>query len=352
MKKIFALVLSVLMVFSLCACGGDDGKVTINVYNWGEYIANGEDGTLDVIREFEKATGINVNYTTYATNEEMYAKIKNGAGDYDVIIPSDYMISRMIDEEMLEKLDFANIPNYELIMDDYKSANYDPIGEYSVPYAWGVVGIIYNKEKVTKPVDSWDILWDEEYAGKILMFNNSRDAFAIALQKLGYSINTTDLAQIDEAAKLLNEQKKVRQSLVMDEIFDLIGNENSWIAPYYAGDALTIMSENENIGFAIPKEGLNRFVDAMCIPKGSKHKKEAEMFINFMCQTEIVLANSEMTGYSVPQKEAYEQLPDEVKSNEYAYPSDEVLARSEEFAHLPKEVLEHIQDLWIEIQFS
>ena len=351
MKKILALVISVVLLLSLCACG-DDGRVTINVYNWGEYIANGDDGTLDVIREFEKATGIKVNYTTYATNEEMYAKIKNGAGDYDVIIPSDYMISRMIEEGMLEKLDYANIPNYELILDDYKSANYDPTGEYSVPYAWGVVGIIYNKDKVTKTVDSWDILWDAEYAGKILMFNNSRDAFAIALQRLGYSINTTDLAQIDEAAKLLNDQKSVRQSLVMDEIFDLIGNGTSWIAPYYAGDALTIMSENDNIGFAIPKEGVNRFVDAMCIPKGSEHKAEAEMFINFMCQTDIVLANSEMTGYSVPQKEAYEQLPEEVKNNEYAYPSEEVIARTEEFAHLPKNVLEYIQDLWIEIQFS
>ena len=351
MKKILALVISVVLLLSLCACG-DDGRVTINVYNWGEYIANGDDGTLDVIREFEKATGIKVNYTTYATNEEMYAKIKNGAGDYDVIIPSDYMISRMIEEGMLEKLDYSNIPNYELIMDDYKSANYDPTGEYSVPYAWGVVGIIYNKDKVTKTVDSWDILWDADYAGKILMFNNSRDAFAIALQRLGYSINTTDLAQIDEAAKLLNDQKSVRQSLVMDEIFDLIGNGTSWIAPYYAGDALTIMSENDNIGFAIPKEGVNRFVDAMCIPKGSEHKAEAEMFINFMCQTDIVLANSEMTGYSVPQKEAYEQLPEEVKNNEYAYPSEEVIARTEEFAHLPKNVLEYIQDLWIEIQFS
>ena len=351
MKKTLAVVLSVMLLFSLCACG-DDGRVTINVYNWGEYIANGDDGTLDVIREFEKATGIKVNYTTYATNEEMYAKIKNGAGDYDVIIPSDYMISRMIEEGMLEKLDYSNIPNYELIMEDYKSASYDPTGEYSVPYAWGVVGVIYNKEKVTKTVDSWDILWDKDYAGKILMFNNSRDAFAIALQRLGYSINTTDLAQIDEAAKLLNEQKSVRQSLVMDEIFDLIGNGTSWIAPYYAGDALTIMSENENIGFAIPKEGVNRFVDAMCIPKGSEHKAEAEMFINFMCQTDIVLANSEMTGYSVPQTEAYEQLPDEVKNNEYAYPSEEVLANTEEFAHLPKNVLEYIQDLWIEIQFS
>ena len=352
MKKILALVLSVMLLFSLCACGGNDGKITINVYNWGEYIANGDDGTLDVIREFEKATGINVNYTTYATNEEMYAKIKNGEGDYDVIIPSDYMSSRMIEEGMLEKLDYTNIPNYELIMDDYKSASYDPTGEYSVPYAWGVVGVIYNKDKVTKTVDSWEILWDEDYAGKILMFNNSRDAFAIALQRLGYSINTTDLTQIDEAAKLLNEQKKVRQSLVMDEIFDLIGNGTSWIAPYYAGDALTIMSEHDNIGFAIPKEGVNRFVDAMCIPKGSAHKAEAEMFINFMCQTDIVLANSEMTGYSVPQEEAYEQLPDEVKNNEYAYPSKEVLENTEEFAHLPKNVLEHIQDLWIEIQFS
>lgn len=352
MKKILALVLTAVLLLSLCSCGGDGEKVTINVYNWGEYIANGDDGTLDVIAEFEKTTGIKVNYTTYATNEEMYAKIKNGAGDYDVIIPSDYMISRMIEEDMLEKLDFANIPNYNLIMDDYKSTTYDPKGEYSVAYAWGVVGVIYNKDKVTKTVDSWDILWDEDYAGKILMFNNPRDAFAIALEKLGYSINTTDRAQLDEAAKLLNDQKKVRQSLVMDEIFDLIGNETSWIAPYYAGDALTIMSENDNIGFAIPKEGVNRFSDAMCIPKGSKHKKEAEMFIDFMCSTDIVLANSEMTGYSVPQKEAYEQLDDEIKNNEYAYPSKEILENTEEFVHLPKEINEYIQDLWIEIQFG
>lgn len=349
MKKIFALFLAAMMLLSLASCG-DDGKVTINVYNWGEYISDGEDGTLDVIREFEQETGIKVNYTTYATNEEMYAKIKNGAGDYDVIIPSDYMISRMIEEDMLEKLDLENIKNYDLIMDDYKTCSYDPTGEYSIPYTWGVVGIIYNKEKVTKPVDSWDILWDEDYKGKILMFNNSRDAFAIALKRLGYSMNTTDLAQIKEAADLLTAQKSVRQSLVMDEIFDLIGSGESWIAPYYAGDALTIMSENENIGFAIPKEGTNRFVDAMCIPKGSKHKTEAEMFIDFMCRTDIVIANSEVTCYSVPQKEAYEQLDDEVKNNEYAYPSKEVLENTEEFIHLPKDVNAYIQNLWIGVQ--
>ena len=337
-----------LVVFSLCACGGDDGRVTINVYNWGEYIANGEDGTLDVIREFEKATGINVNYTTYATNEEMYAKIKNGAGDYDVIIPSDYMISRMIDEEMLEKLDFANIPNYELIMDGYKSANYDPTGEYSVPYAWGIVGIIYNKEKVTKTVDSWDILWDEEYAGKILMFNNSRDAFAIALQRLGYSINTTDLTQIDEAAKLLNEQKKVRQSLVLDEIFDLIGNETSWIAPYYAGDCLSMMENNENLAFYYPEEGFNIFIDSICIPKGAKNKEAAEAFINFLCETEIAVANCEYICYFTPHTEAAKI----VEFDERIYPTDEQLAKSESYIALPDDVNSLYDSSWIEVRSS
>ena len=353
MKKIVLLVLAIaLMVSCFCACGDD--RVTINVYNWGEYISEGDDGLLDVISEFEKRYNINVNYLTFSTNEELYTKLKNGAGDYDVIIPSDYMISRMIKEDMLEKLDFNNIPNREKLMDDFKTFEYDPTGEYSVPYTWGTVGILYNSKYVTKPVDSWDILWDKDYAGKILMFDNSRDAFMIALKKLGYSMNTENIDEINKASDELKAQRDVVQAWVMDQIFEKMIAEEAWIAPYYAGDYITINQDNPDVKFALPKEGTNLFTDAMCIPKGAKHKTEAEMFINFMCETDVGYSNAMATGYSTPLKEVYDMVSKDEEFSEYlpiAYPSDDVLNNTEVFVHLPEDVLSRMQELWIDISF-
>ncbi|MCI6640498.1 MAG: spermidine/putrescine ABC transporter substrate-binding protein [Pygmaiobacter massiliensis] len=323
-----------------------DEGITLNVYNWGLYISDGSDGSEDVLAAFEELTGIKVNYTTYDTNESLYAKLKSGGADYDVIIPSDYMIGKMADEGMLAKLNFDNIPNYALIGDSYKGMDYDPNEEYSVPYTWGVVGVIYNTTMVDDPVDSWDILWDEKYAGNILMFNNSRDAFAIAQAKLGLSLNPTTTEEIDQAVEELKAQKSVVQAYVMDEIFDKMTGGEAALAPYYAGDAITMIGDNPDLAFAIPKEGTNYFVDAMCIPANSKNQEAAEMFINFMCEPEVALANCEFIGYSTPIPSVQEMLPDELKNSEIMYPSEEVLANTQVFNTLSDDINTAMDAAW------
>ncbi len=372
MKKIFAILLCAVLLasvpvslFAQDTAGDTDpyafdeeyyskfkGQgIKLYVYNWGEYIADGTEGSEDVIKIFEELTGIDVEYTTFDTNEALYSKLQSGSAYYDVIIPSDYMISRMIDKDMLEKLDFSNIPNFEkYVSDTFKSdVEYDPTLEYSVPYTWGTVGIIYNTKYVTKTVDSWDILWDEDYAGKILMFDNSRDAFAIALEKLGYSVNTENEEEINEAAELLKEQKPLVQAYVMDQIFDKMEEENAWVAPYYAGDFITMHEQNENLAFCFPKEGSNFFVDAMCIPKGCKNKEAAEMFINFMCEPKISAENCGATGYSTPIDAARNLMDPELAASEYAYPSEDIISRTEKFVNLSDETNKLLDDLWISI---
>ena len=354
LKKCSALLASVLLLGTVPLSHAEAAEqVELRVYNWGEYIANGEDGQLDVIEEFEKEyPNIKVNYNTYATNEEMYAKIKSGSAQYDVLFPSDYMISRMISEGMLEKLDFSNIPNFSDIMDSFKNLEYDPTNEYSVPYTWGTVGIIYNTTMVEEAPTSWDALWDPEYTNMILMFDNSRDALGLTLKKLGYSQNTTDHSQLDEAAEELKKQKSVLQAYVMDEIFDKMESGEAALAPYYAGDALTMMAENPDLAFVLPEEGTNRFVDAMVIPKGVRHKKEAELFINFMLETRIAAANIEYLGYSTPQKSVYELQDEEIINNGISYPSDEYLEKCDTFINLPEEENNYMQTLWADIKAS
>lgn len=244
--------------------------ITLNVYNWGEYISNGADGSLDVVRAFERLTGIRVNYTTYDTNEGLYAKLKSGGGDYDVIIPSDYMIGKMIAEDMLEELDLDNIPNAAHIGENYRACAFDPENRYSVAYTWGLVCIIYNTTMVDEAdlAQGWGILWDEKYAGQILMFNNSRDAFAIAGKLLGNSINPRSEQDIAQAAELLKQQKSVVQSYVMDEVFDKMSGGEAALAPYYVGDGVTMMADNPDLALFLPEEGTNLYLDAMCIPKG------------------------------------------------------------------------------------
>lgn len=328
-----------------------DRKITLNVYNWGEYISNGSEGSLDVIRAFELLTGIKVNYTNYATNEDMYAKFKAGSTSvYDIVIPSDYMIGKMIDENMIEKLDFNNIPNFKYIDEAYKNPDFDPQNEYSVPYTWGTVGIIYNTKYVTEEeASTWDILWNEKYSGEILMFSNSKDAFAIALAKLGYSMNTTNEDEIRAAADLLRKQKPLVQTYVMDQIFDKMQLEEAWIAPYYAGDAMTMIDNNPNLAFAFPKESSNIFIDSICIPKGSKNKEAAEAFINFLCEIEVMTANCEYICYSTPSSEARKCLSPEMRESKIAYPDVEIIERFESFVNLPKETNELVIRLWSDI---
>lgn len=365
MKKTFSFLLAMLMVatfgLSTTAWAVDvedttyyqkfkDAGISINVYNWGEYISDGSDGALDVNAAFEELTGITVNYSTFATNEELYAKIKSGGASYDVIIPSDYMITRMIQEGMLEKLNFDNIPVFKNVSDNFKKNQFDPQGEYSVPYTWGTVGIVYNTSMVTDPVDSWDILWNEKYKGNILMFANPRDAFGISLLRLGYSINTEDEAQLRQAAEELKKQKPLVQAYVMDEIFDKMQGNEAALAPYYAGDAYTMMADNDQLAFAVPKEGTNVFVDAMCIPKGSQQKEAAEMYINFMCEAEVAAANIEYIGYSSPNAAAMELLDEEILNSPIIYPSADVLEKGEEFLHLSDETNKLLDALWTEIR--
>lgn len=328
--------------------------LSINVYNWGEYISTGaEEGTLDVNSEFEELTGIKVNYTNFATNEELYAKLKGGGASYDIIIPSDYMISKMIKEGLIQKLDYDNIPNFSYIMDNFRNMEYDPKNEYSVPYTWGTVGIIYDETMVDMKEEDidWDLLWNEEYADQILMFDNPRDAFAIAEIMLGYSLNTEDPEELKSAAEKLKEQKRIVQGYVMDEIFDKMAAGDALIAPYYAGDALTIMEENDSLNFVVPDSGTNLFVDAMCIPTSAKQKEAAEMYINFMCEPDIAFANIDYICYSTPHQAAFDMLDEEVQTDPISYPDNELIAeRTTVFVNLSDDANKLMQDLWTEMK--
>lgn len=323
-----------------------DDNITLNVYNWGQYIADGTEGSIDVIREFEKLTGIKVAYLNYDTNESLYAKMSSGGADFDVIFPSDYMIGKMAREGMLAPLNYDNIPNANGIGEQYKGQSYDPEDTYSVPYTWGVVGIVYNTTMVEDEVTSWDIMWDPYYTGQVLMFNNSRDAFAIAAKKLGMSLNPQTTEEVEQIAEALKEQKMVVQAYVMDEIFDKMGGGEAAIAPYYAGDAITMIADNPDLAFAIPEEGTNYFVDAMCIPATSKKKEAAEMFINFLCEPEVATENCNFIGYSTPITEVWEQLDDEMKYSPIAYPDPEILKNTESFSVLPDEINRAMDEQW------
>ncbi len=328
-----------------------DAGIKLNVANWGEYISDGTDGSTDVIAAFEALTGITVNYTTYATNEELYAKMKAGAADYDIIIPSDYMISKLSNEGMLEELDFSNIPNYANVDEKYKSLEFDPENKYSVPYFWGTVGIIYNKNIVTEEDFGWEILWNEKYKDNLLMFDNPRDAFAIAENMLGQSLNTEDETELKAAAEKLKAQKPLVQAYVMDEVFDKMGAEEAAVAPYYAGDAVTLMEEYDFLDFKTPESGTNMFVDSICIPKTSQNKDAAEMFINFLLEPEIGLANTEAVGYSTPNTKVYELLDDSVKNDGISYLSDDYLNNSTEaFRALSPEADAVMSELWTEVR--
>ena len=356
MKKVICVVLSVLLAVS-CLAGlsgcGSSKKTTLYVYNWGQYISEGDDGSLDVIAAFEEAyPNIRVQYSTYDSNEIMYSKLSNGGITVDVIIPSDYMIGRMVQEGMLEELNFDNIPNYQYIDDAFKNTSYDPENKYSVPYTWGTVGIIYNTKYVDEAdVTGWELLWNEKYAGKILMFDNSRDAFGIAEYLLGYDVNTTDETELQDCAAKLAEQKPVVQQYVMEQIFGAMENEEAWIAPYYAGDYLTMVEENPDLAFYRPTaQGYNMFIDAMCIPTCCQEKKAAETFINFLCSPEISSANMAFLGYSVPSTAAKELMDPEVANSDVAYPDADTLATGTSFNYLPEETSRYMESLFMEVR--
>ena len=359
MKKILSLLMALALCFGLlCGCQkdtaqGSGDKITLNIYNWGQYISDGSDDSLDVIAAFEEAyPWIDVNYSTFDSNEVMYTKIANGGITVDLIIPSDYMIARMIEEDLLLPLDSSNIPNANYIDPDLRKQPYDPEDAYSVPYAWGTVGIIYNTKYVSEEdVTGWELLWNEKYDDKILMFDNSRDAFGIAALKLGYDLNTTNEEELRHCADELAKQRPLVQQYVMDQIFDLMENEEAWIAPYYAGDYLVMAEENEDLAFYLPEhQGFNRFVDAMCIPYCAQEKEAAELFINFVCDPEIAAANMEWIAYSTPITAARDFMDPEMANDPVSYPSQELLSHGTSYDYLPPSVSRFVENLFMKVR--
>lgn len=357
MKKFFSIILAGVMTAScaasLAGCGEakDEYVGEVNVFNWGEYIAYGDDGSENLIKKFEKETGIKVNYTTYETNEELYNMLKNSNVSYDVVIPSEYMISKLIKEDMLLELNFDNIPNRENLMKRFQSLPCDPENKYTVCYTWGITGLVYDKTIIKEKPTSWDILWDESLKGNILMFNNSRDAMAIAMQLEGISPASFTKEDIDKAAKKLSAQKPLLKAYVMDKVFNEMEKSQAAVAPYYAGDIITMLDNNPDLDYARIEDGANLFYDAMCVPKCSKNKENAEKFINFMLDAENAAANFEYLYYATPNQKAFDEyLDEEVKENELIFPDDEYLDKCYVFANVDDDVYSYMQEQFVKIQ--
>lgn len=371
MKKTVSLILCAALLCSvllLCGCGDKAETLTLNVYNWGEYISDGSEDSFDTVAGFEKwyeetyGVKVHVNYDTFASCEDMYAKLSAGAVSYDVIIPSDYMIAKLREENMLLPLNFDNIPNYKNISEDFKGLYYDPDNAYTVPYTYGVVGIIYNANAVDEAdAGSWDLLWNEKYAGSILQFNNPRDAFGTAVYKLGQDVNSTDRADWDRAAEELKAQKPLRYGLVMDEIFNLMESGEAAIGAYYAGDYFTMLdaqAEDVDLRFYYP-EPTNAYIDAMCIPSCAQNKELAERFIDYMLSEEPAIANAEYTYYASPNRVVFEsedyreEMGEEVM--EILYPeSGDFAADYNAYAYrnLDAATLDYINTLWESIKIG
>lgn len=370
MKKIISLLLSVIIVLTLlmaCVPANAQDKyfsdeqikyyqnlglqgTTVNVYNWGEYISDGSDGSMNVVDEFERLTGAKVNYTNFESNENMYSKLAGGGVAYDVIAPSDYMIERLLDENMLLELDYNNIPNFDkYVREDCKNLYFDPEQKYTVCFNTGTTVLIYNKKLVDKKPDSWSVLWDEQYKNKILMFNNSRDAIAVAQAMLGQDFNTTNEQDWVDAANLLAEQKdKVNPVYVMDEVFNLMESGEYAFATYYAGDYELMVENNEDLGFCFPKEGVNDFYDAFCVPSCSRNKKGAEAFINFMHEPQVAFENTEFIYYASGNKTVRENEKSSLYGSQAVYPDKKPVCQP--FKNLPQNILELENNLWSQVK--
>lgn len=342
MKKIL-LIGAVLLLVMVAATGcGSDQKETLNVLNYDIYIDK------DLLKEFEEANNVKIKYDTYATPEEMYIKAKAGASNYDLIISSEYMIERMINEGMLNKLNFDNIPNYKYIGEDFKNHPYDPNNEYSVPYFWGTLGILYNKETVDASSDSWEMLWDENHSQRIIMMDSLRDSFGVALKILGYSMNTVDESQLDEAKDLLLKQKPLVMAYITDGAPDIMINEEADMALVWSGEAVAAMAENENLDYVIPKEGSNIWIDAMIIPSTTKNQALAEKFIDFLCSTEATLKNIDEVWYSTVHTEALGLVDEDLLNNPAFNIPEEDIKKMEMFRD-PKEFIDLYTQRWTEI---
>ncbi|WP_138158839.1 ABC transporter substrate-binding protein [Peptoniphilus catoniae] len=349
MKKKFNFVLILLiLLISLAACSkGDSSKETINVYNAGEYI------DMSVIKDFEKEFNAKVVYDTFASNEDMYLKVTQGNDTYDVLVPSDYMIERLIKEDFLQKLNFENIPNFEKVEDALKNPEFDPSNEYSVPYFSGTLGIIYNKSIIDDKIDSWTDLWQEKYKDQIIMYNSQRDSIALTLKMLGYSMNSTNPKELEEAKQALIKQKHLVYAYLTDDGKDTIVQGDAAIGVQYSGDAALMINDNPDLEYVIPKEGSNVWIDSFVIPKNAENKELAEKFINFMCRPEIAKRNAEyLVGYTSPIKDVKNLLPEEMKNSEVAYPDYSKLPELETYKNLDKEVLALYDKVWTEVSAS
>lgn len=349
MKKYLCFVLSFVVVLSLLTgCGsGSGGNDEVIVFNWGEYI---DPETLSL---FEKETGIKVVYEEFDTNETMYPKVETGASAYDVICPSDYMIQKMIDNDLLAEINFDNIPNIKNIGEQYfeQSREFDPDNKYSVPYCFGTVGILYNKTMVSDPVESWSILWDEKYADSILMQDSVRDAFMVALKLNGYSMNTLDESQLQAAKNSLIEQKPLVQAYVIDQVRDKMIGDEAALGVIYSGEAIYTQRENENLEYVVPKEGTNVWIDSWVIPKNAPNKENAEKFIDFMCREDIALMNFEYITYSTPNVAAQALIEDEdIKNSKIAFPDLSQYENLETFQYLGSEGDDLYNSLWKEVK--
>ena len=357
LKRVGAGVLAAALIAALVVTGASSrSDRVVNVCSWGEYIDE------DLITEFEETTGIRVNYQTAESNEALYSLINMGGADFDVIVPSDYMIGRLIEEDMLAELNYDNIPNFDLIDDRFKNLSYDPENKYTVPYTWSTLGIIYNRDMVDGEITSWSAMFDPQYAGQVLMINNSRDALAAGLFYLGYDVNTTDKDQIREAFELLKTAKDqgVYQAFVMDQVFQKMEGGNAAIAMYYAGDYLTMVdNSDQDLAFVIPEEGSNWFVDAMCVLKTSQHKEEAEAWINFITSTPSSLANMDYIWYGSPNVEAMEEYPAyyedtyeeelDQETLDIILTPPEILDKCQMYVNQPQDTLRYYSELWTEL---
>lgn len=366
MKKLITLLISLLLLLSVMpttALADDEyftqeqidyyknlglQGTTVNVYNWGEYISDGSEGSMDVVYQFERLTGAKVNYTNFESNENMYSKLSGGGVSYDVIVPSDYMIDRLIDEDMLLPLDYDNIPNMKYINEKYSHLYYDPDQIYTVTYNVGTTVLIYNKKLVSEKPTSWNVLWDEQYRDKVLMFNNPRDAFAIAQAVLGQDFNSNNEQDWAQAAELLAKQKDlVNPVYVMDEVFNLMESGEYAFATYYAGDYLLMLENNEDLDYCYPEEGVNEFYDALCIPNCSKNKKGGEAFINFMHEPQVAYENCEYIYYHSPNVTVENNEESSLFEEPVIYPEN---IKTQVFKNLPQNIIELENNLWTQVK--
>lgn len=347
LKPAFALIVVIALVAgSIVGMKSTSGPNTLNVYNWGEYI------DPEVITMFEQETGIKVIYDEFEMNEEMYSKIETGAVKYDVVCPSDYTIQRMIEADLLAEINYDNVPNIKYIGEDYLNSaeSFDPDNKYAVPFTWGTVGILYNKTMVDEPIDSWGAIFDEKYENNILMINSVRDAMGIALKYLGYSLNSTDKSEIEEATNLLKEQKPLVQSYVVDQVRDKMIGNNAAIGVIYSGEAIYTQRENPDLEYVVPKEGSNIWIDGWVIPKNSENKENAEKFINFLCRPDIALLNFEYITYSTPNTAAREMIEDDaIRNSTIAFPDSETISNQETFKYLGDDMTAYYDDKWREV---